>query len=118
MKILYHHRVASKDGQYVHIAEIVSSLRKLGHEVIVCEPASIKNTQFGKGSGTVDRLRAYLPGFIHEVAEILYSIPDYLKLRRLIRTHKPDCIYERYNLYFMSGVWAKEQIFPAIPGRG
>lgn len=109
MKILYHHRVASKDGQYVHIEEIISSLRKLGHEVIVCEPASIEKTQFGKGSGTVDSLRAHLPGFVHELAELCYSVFDYLKLSRLIRTHNPDCIYERYNLYFLSGVWAKRR---------
>ena len=53
MKILYHHRVASKDGQYVHIAEIINSLRKLGHEVIVCEPNSIQSTKFGGDSNTV-----------------------------------------------------------------
>ena len=106
MKILYHHRVASKDGQYVHIAEIIASLRKLGHEVIVCEPASIQSTEFGQGSGLVDRVRALLPGFIHELAELLYSVPDYLKLRRMIRQHRPDCIYERYNLYFTSGIHA------------
>jgi glycosyltransferase involved in cell wall biosynthesis len=109
VKILYHHRVASKDGQYVHIAEIIASLRKAGHEVIVCEPESIAKTEFGQGSGLVDRLRAYLPGFIHELAELLYSVPDYVKLRRMIREHRPDCIYERYNLYFVSGVWAARE---------
>lgn len=106
MKILYHHRVASKDGQYVHIAEIIDSLRRLGHDVVVCEPQSIQKTEFGGGSGLVDSIRALLPGFIHEVAEWLYSVPDYLKLRRLIREHRPDCIYERYNLFFTSGIWA------------
>jgi hypothetical protein len=60
MKILYHHRVASKDGQYVHIAEIIASLKKRGHEVIVCEPASIEKTEFGEGSPFVDRIRAPL----------------------------------------------------------
>jgi glycosyltransferase involved in cell wall biosynthesis len=108
MKILYHHRVASKDGQYVHIEEIVSSLRKLGHEVIVCEPGSIQSTEFGGGSKTVQRLRALLPGFVHELAELLYSAADYLKLRRLIKQHQPDGIYERYNLYFLSGIWASK----------
>ncbi|MFT6051399.1 MAG: glycosyltransferase involved in cell wall biosynthesis [Halioglobus sp.] len=106
MKILYHHRVASKDGQYVHIAEIIASLKKRGHEVIVCEPASIEKTEFGEGSPFVDRIRAHLPGFIHELAEFLYCLPDYWKLRKLIKRHEPDCIYERYNLFFTSGVIA------------
>ncbi len=109
MKILYHHRVASKDGQYVHIEEIISSLRHLGHEVVVCEPASIQSTQFGGGSGVVQKMRAVLPGFVHELAEFLYSVPDYFKLRGLIRKHKPDAIYERYNLYFPSGIWASKR---------
>lgn len=109
MKILYHHRVASKDGQYVHIAEIIASLRTLGHEVVVCEPASIENTEFGEGSPIVDRIRSHLPGFIHELAEFLYCLPDYWKLRKLIKRHKPDCIYERYNLFFISGIIASRR---------
>lgn len=109
MKILYHHRVASKDGQYVHIAEIVASLRKQGHEVILCEPASIQKTQFGKGSGLVKTLRSCLPGFFHELAEFFYSLPDFFKMRGLIKKHEPDCIYERYNLYFVSGIWSSKR---------
>ena len=109
MKILYHHRVASKDGQYVHIEEIINSLRKAGHEVIVCQPKSIESTHFGGGSRMVQRIRSLLPGFMHELVEFLYSFPDYLKLCRLIRKHKPDGIYERYNLYFTSGIWASKR---------
>jgi glycosyltransferase involved in cell wall biosynthesis len=109
MKILYHHRVASKDGQYVHIEEIISSLRKLGHEVIVCEPRSIQSTQFGGGSKMVQRVRAIMPGFAHELVEFLYSFLDYFKLRSLIKRTRPDVIYERYNLYFVSGIWASKR---------
>ncbi len=35
MKILYHHRTASKDGQAVHIVEMIDALRSEGHEVRV-----------------------------------------------------------------------------------
>jgi len=109
MKILYHHRVASKDGQYVHIEEIVSALRELGHEVIMSEPTSINSKDFGKSSGLVKNIRTLLPGFVHELMEFVYSFFDYFKLVRLIRKHKPDCIYERYNLFFPSGIWAKKR---------
>ena len=37
MKILYHHRTASKDGQAVHIEELIGALRE-GHEVRVVAP--------------------------------------------------------------------------------
>lgn len=108
MKILYHHRVASKDGQYVHIAEIVGALRDLGHEVILAEPASIQKKSFGKSSNTVSNIRKYVPDAIHELAEFAYSLFDFLKLVRLILKHRPDGIYERYNLFFPSGIWAKK----------
>lgn len=108
MKILYHHRIASKDGQYVHIEEIVNALKELGHEIIIVEPSSITDKQFGKSSGTVARLRCFLPGMVHECLEFLYSIYDFLKLCRVIIQARPDFIYERYNLFFPSGIWAKQ----------
>lgn len=47
MKILYHHRTRFKDGQYVHIAELIYALRKLGHEVIVVAHVAMENAEFG-----------------------------------------------------------------------
>jgi hypothetical protein len=35
MKILYHHRTASKDGQAVQIEEMIEAMRSLGHQVRV-----------------------------------------------------------------------------------
>lgn len=109
MKILYHHRIASKDGQYVHVEEIIGALRAMGHEVIVVEPASISQKEFGESSSLVATIRRYLPGFVHELAEFLYSIKDYLELKRVIRATQPEVIYERYNLFFPSGIWAAKK---------
>lgn len=108
MKILYHHRIASKDGQYVHIEEMINSLRKIGHEVVVVEPAQLTKKDFGKSSGAVQSLRSFLPGFMHELIEFSYCFFDFLKLVLSIIKHKPDCIYERYNLFFISGILAKK----------
>jgi len=33
MRILYHHRIASRDGQATHIEEMIGALRALGHDV-------------------------------------------------------------------------------------
>ncbi len=41
--------------------------------------------------------------------EIAYSIADYRRLAAAIKKHKPDVIYERYNLYLPSGIWAKRR---------
>ena len=41
-RILYHHRIASKDGQYVHVEEIINALRKAGHQVFIVAPDRAK----------------------------------------------------------------------------
>ena len=38
MKILYHHRTASRDGQSTHLDEMIRALRANGHEVRECGP--------------------------------------------------------------------------------
>ncbi|MDO9047791.1 MAG: glycosyltransferase family 4 protein [Methylobacter sp.] len=108
MKILYHHRIASKDGQYVHIEELITALKNLGHEIIMAEPKAIGQKSFGKSSNTVQTIRRILPGFLHEIIEFFYTFLDFIKISMLIVKHKPDCIYERYNLFFPSGIWAKK----------
>jgi glycosyltransferase involved in cell wall biosynthesis len=108
MKILYHHRIASKDGQYVHIEELIKALKSRGHEIVLVEPKQIKQKAFGKSSAAVDTIRTLLPGYIHELLEFVYSFYDCIILVFEILKHRPDCIYERYNLFFISGVVAKK----------
>ncbi|MGF1700975.1 glycosyltransferase family 4 protein [Photobacterium makurazakiensis] len=108
MKILYHHRVASRDGQFVHIDAIVDSLRALGHEVIIVSPTVSQSTNFGDDGGWVSKLRRALPGAIAEILEFGYCFYDLIKLAQAIRKHKPDVIYERYNILLPSGIWAKQ----------
>ncbi len=109
MKILYHHRIASKDGQYVHIEELITALKAQGHEIIMAEPQAIESKSFGNSSSTVALIRKFLPGFLHEFIEFTYALFDYYKLAPLVAKHKPDMIYERYNLFFPSGIWAKKR---------
>ena len=47
MRILYHHRIRSKDGQYVHLEEMVHALRSLGHEVEIVGPRHVEQESFG-----------------------------------------------------------------------
>ena len=109
MKILYHHRTASKDGQYVHIEEMIEALRSLGHTVIVVAPATAENAKFGDDAGVVAWLKRHMPRFIYELMELAYSAVAYRRLARAIREHRPDCLYERYNLFQPAGVWIKRR---------
>jgi glycosyltransferase involved in cell wall biosynthesis len=108
LKILYHHRIASKDGQYVHVEEIIKALRQLGHEVIIVAPNIAEHSEFGSDGGWVDVLKAKLPKWFYELLEFLYSFYAFFKLCRAIIKHKPDCIYERCNIFLPAGIWAKK----------
>ncbi|MEC8417351.1 MAG: glycosyltransferase family 4 protein [Pseudomonadota bacterium] len=108
MKILYHHRIASKDGQYVHIEAITTELLNLGHELIMVAPSVAENNDFGSDGGWVSKVRQFMPKFISELLELAYSVLAFLKLSIAIMKHRPDVIYERYNLYLPAGIWAKK----------
>jgi glycosyltransferase involved in cell wall biosynthesis len=109
MKILYHHRIASKDGQFVHIQELTHALRKRGHEIIMVGPAMLDKDEFGSESGLVPWLKRHMPGFVYELMEFAYAWVAYRKLVRAVHEHRPDCLYERYNLYMPAGVWLKRR---------
>ncbi len=107
MKILYHHRTRSKDGQYVHIEEMIEAMRGLGHEVIIVAPAAMENADFGSDGGLVAWLKRHMPRFMYELLELSYALLTFLRLARAVRQHQPDCLYERYNLFQPAGVWIK-----------
>jgi len=108
LKILYHHRTRSKDGQYVHISELINALRRLGHEVMVVAPAATERARFGADAGAVVMLKRHIPRFAYELMEFGYSLIAYQRLKRAVRKFRPDCLYERYNLLLPAGVWIKK----------
>lgn len=109
MKILYHHRIASKDGQYVHIEELTHALGALGHDIVLVGPP------VGEGQGdkserrSVALLKRYMPRAVYELIEFGYSLFAYRRLARAIRAERPGCIYERYNLFMPAGIWASRR---------
>ncbi|MZI95543.1 glycosyltransferase [Vibrio sp. CAIM 722] len=107
MKILYHHRIASKDGQYVHVEEIINALKRQGHDVILVAPDVAQHSDFGSDGGWMSTLRSALPQFIAELLEFGYAFLAFFKLCIAIKKHRPDAMYERYNLFLPAGIWAK-----------
>jgi glycosyltransferase involved in cell wall biosynthesis len=105
MKILYHHRTLSKDGQNVHIEELIAAFKDEGHEVCVVGPPGHQEAAFGSDGGFLSRLRATLPRAASELAELFYSTVDFVRLYKAYRAFRPDVIYERYNLFLLSGAW-------------
>ena len=109
MKILYHHRIRSKDGQYVHLEEMVHALRSLGHEVLVVGPQAVGEAAFGSDAGLVAWLKRGMPQALYELAEWAYGFFAYRRLARAIVAFGPDVLYERYNLFSTAGVRAKRR---------
>lgn len=110
MKILYHHRTASKDGQAVHIEEMIAAMRSLGHEVRVVAPAIGEEGQMGGKVGWVHHLKRALPKAVYELLELAYTLVAYRRLKRAAEEFKPDFIYERYNLFLLAGVLLKRKL--------
>lgn len=109
MKILYHHRIRSKDGQNVHVEELTAALAALGHEIVMVGPPAHARQEFGAGAGSVALLKAVLPRALYELAEYAYALVAYRRLRAAYLRHRPDVLYERYNLFLPAGLWLKRR---------
>lgn len=98
LTILYHHRTRARDGQSVHIDELIDAFRAAGNRVIVVGPhrTSAMATPMEK------RL---LPRAAYELVEFGYSLFEFAKLAVAVISYRPDALYERANLLMLSGVW-------------
>ncbi|MDO9710534.1 glycosyltransferase family 4 protein [Paracraurococcus lichenis] len=103
MRILYSHRIQSRDGQGVHLQALVDALRAEGHEVRVVGPSGFEKAELGGESRLVALLRRWLPPAAAELAELAYSLPATLRLARAAAEFRPDALYERYNLFYLAG---------------
>jgi glycosyltransferase involved in cell wall biosynthesis len=109
MRILFHHRIRSKDGQFVHLDGLTRALVRQGHEVRIVGPRAVTEAKLGASAGVVDALKRALPPALYELLEFAYAVPAYFRLAAAIRRFRPDVIYERYQLYFPTGVWAQRR---------
>lgn len=99
----------SKDGQDVHIDEMIRAFRKAGHEVIIAAPQAHTEADFGEDAGFIAWLKKSIPKFVYEILEFGYSFVAYRRLKKLYREHRPDFLYERYNVLLLAGPWFKKR---------
>jgi glycosyltransferase involved in cell wall biosynthesis len=104
MKILYHHRIGSKDGQSLHIQSLISALESLGEEICVVSPPAFDRVDFGAQASKFALLRRLLPPAAYEILEVCYNVPAFCRLAASYWRFRPDLIYERYNLFMIAGV--------------
>ena len=117
LKILYHHRTQGRGAEGLHISGIVESFREMGHEVVVVSPPGIdplmpkavsSSDGPARSSGPLTAgwkwVAHHLPGFMFELAEMIYNVPSYFRLRRILARGKFDLVYERYAFFLLSGM--------------
>lgn len=105
MKILMHHRIASRDGQSVHLEEMLHAFRAAGHEVVLVGPRGLFDAGFGGADRSVAALKSLIPARGFELMELAYNAPALVRLARAVAAHRPDVIYERFSLFLLAGLW-------------
>jgi glycosyltransferase involved in cell wall biosynthesis len=118
VRILYHHRTQAEDAQGVHIAELVSALESLGHEVelaslVAKKPtdakpkkkpaASTESNKTEEKEHIAKRISRRVPYF-YEALQCGYNLVAFPWLLKKVLSSKPDFIYERYSLFNFAGV--------------
>jgi glycosyltransferase involved in cell wall biosynthesis len=94
MRILYHHRTLADGAEGIHIAEMVSAFRSLGHEVRVAGlavPAAA-----APHGGAIRRIRRALPGPFYELGSVACNALEYRAVRRALTDFRPDFLYKRH----------------------
>ncbi len=77
VRILYHYRIASADGQLVHIREMSEAMRRCGHEVCVVGPRVGGDGTLTRGS--IAWLRRFCPRVLFELLELSYNLPAFVR---------------------------------------
>ena len=109
MRILYHHRTRSHDGQRVHIDGLVGALRRAGHDVRVVGPRAPDGCAEGGAAGP-PRASA-----LREFAELAYNGVERARLASAARDFAPEAVYARHALFCGSAVaFAKGRGLPVI----
>lgn len=111
MKILYHHRTLGDGAEGIHIREMVSAFRQLGHTVRMVGPAAGRDEPASeKQQARFSILKQLIRGPAYECMELGYNFMGYATLRQAIREFKPDFIYDRYITYNYSAVGIGRQL--------
>lgn len=89
------------------------ALRQRGHEVILVGPRTFESEGFGADAGAIATLKKILPKILYETIEFAYSIVAFIRLRKAYLMHRPDAVYERYQVYMPAGAWLRK--FYGVP---
>ena len=87
----------------IHIEELISAFREEGHDVIIVAPTSEGSMSGFRLGSIVNGIRQLLPRVFSELLEVYYDRVAFRRLEKAYLAHKPDILYERYNLFLSAG---------------
>lgn len=105
MRILYHHRTRSQDGQRVHIDGLIGALRRAGHEVEIVGPPPKREPEGRAGTSGPPRRSV-----LREWTELAYNVIEFVQLVRAAARFRPDAIYSRHALFVIAPVWVARRL--------
>ena len=112
LKILYLHRTQADGVEGVHIGEIVTAMRRLGHHVEIVSPVGNRLGDGGLAAAPTPptlKQRALrlvsriLPEWCFELLELSYSLLAIADVRRRFTPDDVDVIFERYAIFAFAG---------------
>jgi len=110
MNVLYHHRTKSRDGQAVHIRELIAALRLRGHHVEEWALSRGDSGAMGSEGGLAGRLAARAPRVCYELAEHAYGPMVAPRLVAAGRRCQAEVLYERHALNNSAGLRAAARL--------
>jgi len=106
VRILYHHRTLGDGAEGIHVREMVSAFRGLGHEVRVAALVGEQSNGASNNRSRWSSVSRLLPRGVYELAEVGYNVIGRRAVSRAIRQFQPDFVYDRYNSYSTAAVGA------------
>jgi len=105
MRILYHHRTRSRDGQRVHIDGLIGALRRAGHDVDIVGPPPKREPVGGEQTPGSPRR-----SFVRELTELAYNAVEHVQLMRAAARFRPDALYSRHALFVLAPGWVARRL--------
>lgn len=113
MRILYHHRTLGDGAEGIHISEMVSAFRHLGHSVDV---RGLAGPGVAEHRGRLAaRIKAMMPTLAFEAAAIGTNALEFVAVQRTIRHARPDFLYARHARFARAALDAAQHAgVPAV----
>lgn len=107
MTLVYHHRTRATDAQRIHILEMITAFRQLGHSVREAALVSVEsettspeyNVKEAKWGSWIRRIP-----LVNELLQLGYNIAGIPLILRQVLRNEPNLLYERYALFNFAGV--------------